>query len=474
MRLLRAFPALVLVATFYGVLADPALAASANTTFTTPQYVDATRAGGEPVMVNTGSHGTLVYSSHQGLTHLYRGGIGSLGTAEFLTTDRSEVFVWTSKDGGATWQFDNADDIGATCSVTVPCVGFSDPDLTLDSGGRAYDTGIDLVNDALFSSSDGGKTWNQGTTNCHDGDRPWLAGGSANQVFMATDTVEGVLSHQIFVSNDGGSTCSSGGVPDTDGSTYSGDGKIQVDKTNGNLVEPAIFFDSSGNVNGVGVSVAGSYGKPFVPHEAASGTTLFAHWPSLAIDAGGNYYLVWDTDERAGDGAGCNGTGTALPNSVQLAISSDRGATWKQFTVARPGNVRVLWPWVVAGDAGKASVVWYQRSNVLDPDCNTGSTYVEEAQVFGLGSSIRPVNASGRSIHEGSICQAGTDCVVNGKDRRLGDFFTNAIDLRGCVVIATGDTELTDPLGNQLVTSRPLFIRQISGPQLVGSGNCTT
>jgi hypothetical protein len=473
MRLLRVLPGLALVATFSGAWPGAALAASANNAFSTPQYVDPIRAGGEPVMLSTGSHGTLVYSSHQGLTHLYRGGIGSLGTAQFLTTDRSEVFVWTSSDGGKTWQFDNADDIGATCTVTVPCVGFSDPDLTRDSAGRAYSTGIDLANDALFSSSDGGKTWNKGTANCHDGDRPWLAGGQVNQVFMATDTVEGVLSHQVFVSSDGGATCSLAGVPDTDGSTFSGDGKIQFDRTNGNLVEPAVFFHANGNVNAVGVSVAASYGQAFVPRKAAS-TKLFAHWPSLAIDSGGNYYLVWDTDERAADGGGCNGTGTALPNSVQLAISSDHGASWKQFTVARPGNVRVLWPWVVAGDSGKASVVWYQRSNVLDPDCSAGSTYVYEAQIFGLGTSIRASNASGRSIHEGSICQAGTDCVANGKDRRLGDFFTNAVDLRGCVIIATGDTELTDPLGNQLPTARPLFMRQLSGARLIGSGSCPT
>jgi len=29
--------------------------------------------------------------------------------------------------------------------------GFSDPDLTQDAGGRVYNTGIDLVNDSLFS-----------------------------------------------------------------------------------------------------------------------------------------------------------------------------------------------------------------------------------------------------------------------------------------------------------------------------------
>src|SRR5205085_7383184 len=113
---------------------------------------------------------------------------------------------------------------------TSPAIntGFSDPDLTSDSPGRLYNTGIGLVNDALFSSSDGGKTWDKGTPMCHDGDRPWLAGGAANQVFMATDTAEGTLSHQTFSSSDGGATCSSTGIPDAgstpDGGSYTGFG----------------------------------------------------------------------------------------------------------------------------------------------------------------------------------------------------------------------------------------------------------
>jgi hypothetical protein len=42
-------------------------------------------------------------------------------------------------------------------------------------------------------------------------------------------------------------------------------------------------------------------------------------------------------------------------------------------------------------------------------------------------------------IHIGWVCQGGTTCVATGQDRRLGDYFTNALDSRGCVLIATGD-----------------------------------
>ena len=48
------------------------------------------------------------------------------------------------------------------------------------------------------------------------------------------------------------------------------------------------------------------------------------------------------------------------------------------------------------------------------------------------------VDAVGRPIADNNICQDGTTCVATGEDRRLGDFFTNAIDERGCVMVAHG------------------------------------
>jgi hypothetical protein len=72
------------------------------------------------------------------------------------------------------------------------------------------------------------------------------------------------------------------------------------------------------------------------------------------------------------------------------------------------------------------------------------------------------------------VCQGGTTCVATGQDRRLGDYFTNTIDGNGCVLIATGDTRLTDPTtGGAFPTARPLFLRQDSGPALRGTRSCT-
>src|SRR5438876_832697 len=354
------------LATLAGVLATRGSAVAKGPTFAPPVYVDQDLAGGEPEIFADTMHGTLIYTAHEGTTHLYRDGIVSSpwGNFDFVTNYCNQVNVWTSSDGGVNWFRDRY--LGSPCP-TNPAIntGFSDPDLTQDAGGRVYDTGIDLVNDALFSSIDGGRTWDRGTADCHDGDRPWLAGARANQVYLATDTVEGSnTGHQVFVSNDGGNSCSATGIDDNgslpDGGSYSGFGKLYYDRPGGAVVEPAIFEHGDGSF-GVGISTMPAGGSSFTPHEGIRGTSMYAHWPAIAIDSAGTVYVTWDTDERqAGTSGGCNGAETPAANSIMLAYTKDLGKTWSRpITVAHPGT-RVLWPWLAAGDAGKVSVVWYQ------------------------------------------------------------------------------------------------------------------
>jgi hypothetical protein len=481
---LAVLPAAVLLA---GYLTGGSAAGPPGPTFAPPVYVDQELAGGEPEVFADTLHGTLIYSSHEGTTHLYRDGIvGSpWGDFSFVANYCNQVNVWTSPDGGANWYRDRY--LGTTCP-TSPAIntGFSDPDLTQDAGGRVYNTGIDLANDALFSSVDGGKTWDRGTADCHDGDRPWLAGGKPDQVYLATDTVEGSMSgHQVFVSNDGGNTCSATGIDDNgslpDGGSYSGFGKLYYDRTNGSVVEPAVFNHPDGSF-GVGISTMPTGGAAFTPHEAVKGTSMFAHWPAIAIDAGGTIYLTWDTNERqAGTSGGCGGAETPGANSIELVYTKDLGRTWSApITVARPGNARVFWPWLAAGNAGNVSVVWYQtepQDGMPDLDCQTGHVHVMESTLIGA-TGKKPqtwtVDAAGRVVHVGWVCQGGTTCVATGQDRRLGDYFTNTLDARGCVLIATGDTRLTDPTtGGPLPTARPLFLRQNGGPSLLGAGTCS-
>src|SRR3954471_15406580 len=209
--------------------------------FSHPIFVDKELAGGEPLVATDGRHQTLVYTSHEGTTHLYKPGFFS--PLPFGVNYRNQVNIWTSDDDGATWQRTGVAGFSADPTKSA---GLSDPDLTVDESGRIYNTGIDLVNDSVLSSREGDKPWGRGTRNCHDGDRPWLAGGKPNEVFLATNTQENTLSHQIFQSTDGGNNCSTTGIPDQgttpDGKLdYSGDGKIYYSRRSDRLIEPLAY-----------------------------------------------------------------------------------------------------------------------------------------------------------------------------------------------------------------------------------------
>ena len=469
------------------VMAAPGVARAAGYHFAT-SYVDSQLAGGEPTVMADPAHGTIIYTSHEGTTHLYRNGL--VAPLDFGTNYRNQVNIWWSPDNGASWFRDNL----ATFQGARPdeSLGFSDPDLTQDENGRVYDTGIDLANDALFSSIDGGKSWDKGTAQCHDGDRPWLAGGPKDTAWLATDTVEGPGSgHQVFQTTDGGNSCNPSGVVDSaanpDGSTsYSGFGKLYYDHQNHRLVEPAIFNDTTGNPKAVGVSISDAADQTFTPVPVAptAPNGIYAHWPAITIDSGNNIYLVWDTNPRIPNsstttspkpcGPGPDGSDEPAPNQVMMAVSQDFGKTWSApITVANPGTGLVFWPWVTAGTGGRVNVVYYQTDKVADTDCNNVTVSVKDAFITGAtspGPMVTTVDPVGRPIHVNStVCQGGTGCVATGQDRRLGDYLTNNIDPNGCVMIATGDTTQPDvTTGMARPTSLPFFIHQNGGPSLTG------
>src|SRR6266536_2155064 len=79
-------------------IASVAGAGTSAPTFAPPVYVDQELAGGEPEVFADTLHGTLVYSAHEGTTHLYRDGIVSSpwGDFSFVSNYCNQVNVWTS------------------------------------------------------------------------------------------------------------------------------------------------------------------------------------------------------------------------------------------------------------------------------------------------------------------------------------------------------------------------------------------
>ena len=81
-RALAALPALAVLFALV-VLLPAASAAPSVPGFAAPAYVDQTLAGGEPTIFADTLHGRLIYTSHEGTTHLYRDGLVSSPWGDF-------------------------------------------------------------------------------------------------------------------------------------------------------------------------------------------------------------------------------------------------------------------------------------------------------------------------------------------------------------------------------------------------------
>jgi hypothetical protein len=343
--------------------------------------------------------------------------------------------------------------------------------------------------------------------------RPWLAGGTAGEVFLATDTTFDANTslssgHEIFkgvLTTVGGLTtlqcqgaagavipsdptgATGPGINDfgnsstTRGGTYSAAGKLFHDHNNTTdgyhraLIDPA-FFTNKDASSGVGISILPNADAAFATSstvtqfpqqfEVPGTNAVFAHWPSIGIDANDRVYLVWDTATTDSSGN--------LNNAIKLStfdLHNTAAGFTTPITITAPGK-SAFWPWVAVPSttvgAGNVAVVWYQYDRATNPDSGSGNVSILESNVFGADGAtptiLGPSDPLGAPVHNGGMCQSGTTCVATGQDRRLGDFFTNSVDQNGCVMIASGETT-TDP---SAATSRPLFIHQTNGTSLTG------
>ena len=490
-----AFVGVVSVAAAAASFGLPAVAGASgdSTAFRPPIYVDNQLAGSEgfvmeaPARTPSGAANAprrLIYVTHEGTTLFYRTGASqsATGNTDFATTYRNQVNLWTSADDGKTWQ---RADFNGSGFFTNPAEnsGFSDPDITTDGDGNVYITGIDLANDSLVSSPDGGVTWPTGTVQCREGDRPWLAGGPGHTVFLANDPEEGPW--QVVRSSDAGASCSTAYLDRQPGNA-TGYGKIVYDDRTDTLWDAAISGNTVGAISYAGASAAFDKAATSPPSTPTSIGTFTYHqitppgettsfntfWKaqlaesSDAAPATRTLYVVWTTQETP-------------TNHVFLASSNDNGNHWTTTTVASPAGTAYS-PWVTAGTDGRAAVAWEEYANPVPSPSSAPADdklFVKLAMISGgntdhpsVDQVVEPMGAHG-PVHVGPICTSGTTCVASPTgDRRLGEFFTMNPDRYGCVMMAVGDTMMKDSVtGGELPTARGLYTVQDSGTSLTGA-----
>jgi hypothetical protein len=420
--------------------------------FDDPIFIDKSRAGGEPVSV-VAQDGSISVSAHAGTTHVYKDPGAATGAGDFLVGYTNQTLNWRSTDGGDTWQY-----VGIPLlregPHTLTSTGFSDPDYTMDLGGRIYNTEIDLANVAVFSSIDDGQSYPFGTPEAASGDRPWLIGGEKDEVYLYVN-----LPRTMWRSTDGGLTFLPLPSPPITAKGY----RDPLNPTKG-LIGP---------VGQDGIAISADKGQTWTQYLGAQLGAQTGSFGSLAVDSAGNAYKL--------SAGGYTGPSDATADGEVVFNYFDRATkTWGEPVQVPMPKGDAMWPWLAAGDDGRVAISWMQNLEGKPDDLHIFAAYT----LNGTGSTVTcsdgttqfvppqfsVANASGRPIHHGDVCLGGTGCnasLGDPGDRRLGDFFTVNFDKDGKLFIVTADTTLRNPTGGAKPVGNPVFMKQSAGASLL-------
>ncbi|HYH27471.1 MAG TPA: hypothetical protein VEA19_01700, partial [Actinomycetota bacterium] len=363
--------------------------------FSQPKYIDTAKAGGEPVSI-IAQDGSINVSAHAGTTHIYKNPDAAGGAGDFVVGYANQTLNWRSEDGGNTWQYVGT--MGAPAGPhSATSTGFSDPDFAMDQAGKIYNTEIDLANVAVFSSNDDGQSYAFATPEVSSGDRPWLAANEPDEVFLYIN-----LPQQLWKSTNGGIVWTPVHL-----------GSVPI--TSKPITDPLNEDDGLIGPQGMGtIAISADDGETWTEYDGAPLGNSEQFFGAVAADSAGNVYQA-----AAG---GYNGSADVTANG-QVTFASFNRATkqWNEKLVEIPTpEGDAMWPWITAGDENRVAVTWYQNLKGKPDEFYVYVAYTENAQgtwaecsdgsqVF-IPPQFSVTNASGRPIHKGNICLAGTAC----------------------------------------------------------------
>lgn len=321
--------------------------------------------------------------------------------------------VFRSMDNGTTWE---------NMGNPFPGVPNNDPDLAVDVDGTVWESRlVGTACNAVSVSRDLGETWTNNPAVCFGPvhDRQYVIPTQGGTAYL--------YSHQLpsfqqlaMKTTDYGATWLPVGPPEgtephflllNGGSGWGGGGFW-------NAATDSVWFTfgysdgilGDGTYAGYAMTKDGGATWTFGQAAKLQGSQLGLNLVTGAADDEGNVYLTW-------------GEANGNEVSIWMAASTDDGATWlPPVRVDNPETGSKVFPVIVAGEAGKVAVAYYEGSKDAFPDEMSGTwnvtlAWTDKALENGTWQwgqlTTTPVKSS-------PICISGTTCSGN---REFGDYF---------------------------------------------------
>ena len=343
--------------------------------------------------------------------------------------------VWRSTDGTS---FQMLNDANGWLETQKKQAGDGDTDLAVDATGRVHfiDLGAGIP---YLTSDDAGKTWqDRGSLSAPSTsvDRQWIS--ARNQTLLVSwRDFTAPSSIRTNRSLDGGETWTPARVTDDDlaGPVVLAPNGLEayLPFTNGttDTLEVAVSHDAGLTWSIVDTGQALTQPGTSDPFGGLQ-TLLF---PVLDVDAAGFVHLVW---------SGYREDGTA---ELHWLRSSDLGATWASMGSLSAPAGNDIFPWIVAGDAGRIAVTYLTSELAQDPQFGPHQwhlAFTESLDADAAKPSFQSGLVTPDVVHFGAVCQGGSGCgaivfPLFG-DRTLLDFFECAIGPDGSLAVTWTET----------------------------------
>lgn len=353
--------------------------------------------------------------------------------------------LWISKDYGLTWDYIDRpiSNLGAS----------GDTYSAIEKDGTIYFTDLHLTTATVDTSTDGGETWvhNEFASVYAIDDRQWLLvgptvnglpGARDETVYFTYNQIPGGLIIVKSQHTPQGLIWVPGNLGVPVSTTTGARDYLAVDQNDGTVYLPnyegpgtlAVYVSSDG---------ANSFTRYQVQNTTSEMQNIFV---VVDVDSAGNVYLGWSSQEH-----------------IYMAVSQDKGQTWKTIQVTNTPGTRVL-PWITAGDKGRVALTYYET------DMSETTSDTAEGANWSLNSAIS-IDALNETptfymttivdyVHTGTIRTTGAGGTA---DRDLGDYLTNDVDSKGRLIMVFGKD---GDDGANVELSKVVFARQNGGPFL--------